>query len=560
MGVTGIEGLILILSVLSALGASLAWNAVWLRGRLLTQLAVYMASSLLGGAVFGWLLGRFGLHPLGLTVSVVVLAAGWIVGLVGLVRTVIHPLTRLNGRLQALAVGDLDEGAGAGAMDWTSLGGNLREIVGNLTEIVTVGEALAQGDLSKTITPKNGKDQVGTVMENMIDARRKIVYKVRDVALTVAAAAETSDAAVAETIRAIRTMEESIQQVAENARTLSEQVEETSSSITELGASVRQVAGSAESLASAVEQTSASVEELAGNVKHVAENANQADLATKNAAEAAAHGSQSVEKTVAGMGEIGRLMAEIVPVIAELGSRSAEIGSIIEVIDDIAEQTNLLALNAAIEAARAGEHGRGFAVVADEVRKLAERSAKATGEITHLIRGIQQQTEHAITSTKQGDMAIQAGMALSQEAGRSLRDIESAVTRASQLIEQIATATQEQASAASQITSTISHMNLITQEVTTATTEQAKGADQIIRAVERMTVTTQRVAQEAAEQKALSGQAELAIENITRASGEVQDQANALLDSMAYFRDAHGLVVQRPQLAAPKPPLLTARR
>jgi methyl-accepting chemotaxis protein len=276
---------------------------------------------------------------------------------------------------------------------------------------------------------------------------------------------------------------------------------------------------------------------MAASVRQVSQNVHDANREAEQSAAVAKQGRDAVEQTVVGMGEITQAMTDVVAVIGNLGQSSAEIGAIIAVIDDIAEQTNLLALNAAIEAARAGEHGRGFAVVADEVRKLAERSAKATGEIATLIKGIQKEAEAAVVSTRRGEQAISEGTRLASTAGTSLEGIVSSVSRVSTLMQQISQAMSEQDRAAAQITEAVGSMSSLTFQVTTATREQAKGSEQIIQAVDTMNRMTHEVSMATSEQKKGGDQVVQAVESINRMSLGLQSQSRQLMEAIAFFKE-----------------------
>ncbi|HEY9856120.1 MAG TPA: methyl-accepting chemotaxis protein, partial [Stenomitos sp.] len=375
-------------------------------------------------------------------------------------RSITTPLKRLIATTQAMAKGELPERievtyrdcVGDLALAFGEMVARLRAIIG---QVRTTAHAVAQD-----------ADQIGAGTEEL------------------ARTAQTQASAAEETSASMEQMAASIQQVAGNAMSLAQNVDETSSSIEEMAASIQQVAGNAGLLGTAVGETSASIAQMTASIQQVAGNVHQANVAATQAAQAADGGRTAVGETIQGMERIRHVMTDVVTVIQELGKSSEEIGAIIEVIDDIAEQTNLLALNAAIEAARAGEHGRGFAVVADEVRKLAERSAKATGEIALLIQGIQKETAQAISSTKQGEEAIHHGTRLAQGAGTALSEIVQSVAQASTLMEQIRQATSEQTGASAQITHAVENMSALTMQVGAATKEQAKGSEQIIRAVD----------------------------------------------------------------------------
>ena len=195
-----------------------------------------------------------------------------------------------------------------------------------------------------------------------------------------------------------------------------------------------------------------SAQELDEAVRSVSERLGQVVAATDQAGNQTVHGQRVVNDAVQGIEEVARTVEASAQIIASLGQRSDEIGRIVQVIKDIADQTNLLALNAAIEAARAGEQGRGFAVVADEVRKLAERTTKATVEISAMIQAIQSETEQTVTIMERGNKQAGSGVDLANQAGTALQQINASVMQVVGLIREINTASQAQATAAGDIT------------------------------------------------------------------------------------------------------------
>jgi methyl-accepting chemotaxis protein len=189
-----------------------------------------------------------------------------------------------------------------------------------------------------------------------------------------------------------------------------------------------------------------SMDDLSSTVGDISQNASQVAEASRNASHLAKAGGNVVQETIRGMRQINASVSAAANAVTSLGHKSDEIGAIVAVINGIAEQTNLLALNAAIEAARAGEQGRGFAVVADEVRKLAEKTANATKEIGQMIQSIQEETRHTVLTMESGTAQVQEGTTKAEEAGGALQEIMSSVESVSNMIERIAAgaATQNQ--------------------------------------------------------------------------------------------------------------------
>ena len=228
-----------------------------------------------------------------------------------------------------------------------------------------------------------------------------------------------------------------------------------------------------------VSQVASAIEEMSATVVEVAKNASQAAESAKKASEVAIKGGNIVAKTVDGMRNIARSVEESARTIEELGKSSDQIGEIITVINDIADQTNLLALNAAIEAARAGEHGKGFAVVADEVRKLAERTTKATKEIKAKIELIQERTAGAVEAMNSGRKNVEEGVGLATEAGDSLNTIVDMVSNVSDMIQQIAASEEEQSAAAGQVSANMESISKVTKEAFGSVSETSNAASDL---------------------------------------------------------------------------------
>ncbi len=269
-------------------------------------------------------------------------------------------------------------------------------------------------------------------------------------------------------------------------RELSENAEQLVSAATEISSSAEQMSKGAGQQAGQIGQISSAVEEMTVTIVESSRNASDASDNAKSASENATKGGQIVGDTIKGMQRIAEVVRISSESIGKLAKSADQIGEIISVIDDIADQTNLLALNAAIEAARAGEQGRGFAVVADEVRKLAERTGKATGEITDMIKGIQGETSDAVHSMESGITEVDSGRQLADKAGSSLSEIVTMSERVMDMVRQIATATEEQSAAAEQISRNIEHISSVTKETATGAEQSASAAEELNRQAEGM--------------------------------------------------------------------------
>ena len=271
--------------------------------------------------------------------------------------------------------------------------------------------------------------------------------------------------------------------IKEMINTTAEAIQATASASNEISASAEEMAAGSQEQSSQTAEVASAVEQMTSTIMQTTKNAGSAAEFSKKAGLSAKNGGEVVKQTVEGMNRIAKVVGDAASIVKELGNSSNQIGEIIQVIDEIADQTNLLALNAAIEAARAGEQGRGFAVVADEVRKLAERTTKATKEIATMIKQIQKDTGNAVVSIESGTKEVEAGKELAKKAITALDEIIGSTNETIDVVNQVAAASEEQSSAAEQISKSIEGISSVTQE-------SASGIQQIARASEDLSNLT----------------------------------------------------------------------
>ena len=376
-------------------------------------------------------------------------------------------------------------------------------IIAPVRDLMRVAEALGSGDLSKKANVKSADElgQLGTTLNNTIDRlqglvqteadRDKMQHQVMDLLSIVSGAAEgdltvkaevTADA-LGSVADAFNLMINGLTALVSQASNVAHEIQSSTGDI--LQASERMRRG-AEQQTAQIEGASGAVNEMSHTIQRMAENAEAATQASLKATQAAVKGGSSVSETIKGMQRIRAAVQTTGKKIKGLGERSLEIGAIIEVINEIATQTNLLALNAAIEAARAGEQGKGFAVVADEVRKLAERAARATKDITSLIKGIQVETSEAVTVMEEGTREVEEGTKLADQAGAALREIEQIVKQTSGLVTDITNSAANQVKVSESVVTSMDSISKLTQDTT-------KGVQDTVETIGRLAELSKRL-------------------------------------------------------------------
>ncbi len=260
----------------------------------------------------------------------------------------------------------------------------------------------------------------------------------------------------------------------------------TSSTSSQISSSTEEMAAGVEEQSQQASEVAASVDEMTKTILDTTKNATQATNASKQYGDIAKEGGKVVNDTIEGMNKIADVVQKSAQTVQQLGKNSEQIGEIIQVIDDIADQTNLLALNAAIEAARAGEQGRGFAVVADEVRKLAERTTKATKEIAAMIKQIQKDTDGAVVSMEEGTKIVEAGKQLADKAGNSLKQIIDGAEKVVDIITQVAAASEQQSASSEEISKNIEAISSVTQQSSAGIQQIARAAEDLNRMTDNL--------------------------------------------------------------------------
>lgn len=405
-----------------------------------------------------------------------------------------------------------------------------------LGRCLDVFEAMGRGDLTAR-TGWEGRDllgRLGSAVDQLGERLSQIIATIQHAVISVqTASSHTNDTArqvegrVAEELTALARAAEfstsvraTAGTVADNAEQVARRVTDISSAVAQMTASIQEMDQNLLNLATVVEQAVANTQEMSASIVQVAGNAERVRQESTSTDKQVRDGRNEVTQLSKGMTSISDTVADVVTEMQSLDQASRQIGEILGLIEEIADQTNLLALNAAIEAARAGEHGRGFAVVADEVRKLAENSASSTKQIGQLVADIQRRTTAVLERTARANNLVQNNAASARTVTEMIETISTRVTEMAQLVSEISIATTEQARASEELAKASEQMGAMTHEAAATMREQAITSNQILESVSEIESRTGQVAQASQEQQ-------IAIESLGQTIGRTSELGRA---------------------------------
>jgi len=446
-------------------------------------------------------------------VMALALGVAWI-GAARLREQIVRPLDLLSEGSEALARGDLSTHVEVGRSDE----------IGKLAQAFNDMASSLRGLVSQVGQNSRAVNEAVVVLRTASDSMQGVAGRQEAAVEDSAASIEKMSASLEEVDNAVETladtaretstaavqMDTSIVEIATHMDDLAQTIDSAASSVVEMTSAIREIAEHSETLKGATDTTASSLEQLTASVRGVEKSAQASQDLSLKSAEQAERGMESVQETVDGMKQIQVSFAGLETIVSRLDEQSHSIGEVLDVIAGVVEQTNVLALNAAIISSHAGEHGRAFAVVAEEVKNLSDRTAGSTKEIGELITGVRQEIANAVEAVCDGGRRVERGVGLSIEAGKILKHVAESATQSTQTADEIVKAMGAQAEGLQRVDSAMLQVREIAMQlnrgridqILAATNEQSKQGEQIMAALKVFREVTEQNARRSDEMKA----------------------------------------------------------
>jgi methyl-accepting chemotaxis protein len=460
----------------------------------------------------------------------------------GLQQRVAAPLASLAEGAGALAEGDLstvveidsDDEIGDLGAAFNRMAAGLRELVARIREdtgavsgAAAVVSDSSQGLLEEVRRQAEAADEGHASVARMGDSVAQVAANVDGLATT---ATDTSSSVVE--------MDTSISEIAGNIGMLAQTIDEATSAVSQMTVSIGEVSRNAATLDEATEGTARSLKAMMTSVSRVEENARRCQQSSERAREEASVGVTTVDGVVDGMDEIRSSFGDLESAVSSLNQRSQSIGEVVQVIEGVVSQTNLLALNASIIAAQAGEHGRAFAVVAQEVQGLAETTASSTREIEGIIKAVQRDISAAVEAVDRGSKRVERGSDLSRSAGEILRGLDESARASAELVGEIVEAATRQEDEIRELDVAMIEVKNLVAQIAHATREQNNASSEITRGVDRVRSLGDEVRRATGEQSRQSRLITAAVEEVAERIGEIARSGTQLREESERIQQA----------------------